>query len=148
MRGVRIALVVSVALNLLVAGFLVGGWLDRTPQRDPSLRGAGPMAPFAAAMEPEDRRALLAGLRDEGGEGRPGPREFRARLATLLETIRAEPFDAAGFRDLLAGQRRAAVSRQEAAEHLLVERIAGMTAEERVAYADRLETVFSRPRRR
>ena len=148
MRAVRIALVVSVALNLLVAGFLVGDWLDRGPHRDARLRGAGPMAPFAAAMSPEDRQALLAGLREAGEGARRGPQEFRARLATLLDTIRAEPFDAARLRDLLAGQRAAAVARQEAGERLLVDRITGMTAEERAAYADRLEAVFARPRRR
>ncbi len=147
MKAVRIALVVSVAVNLLVAGFLVGDWLDRGPHRDPRLRGAGPMAPFAAAMEPDDRQALLAGLREGRGEA-SGAGAFRDRLETLIDTIRSDPFDPEAMQDLLARQRSAAVASQEEGERLLIERVAAMTAAERADYADRLEEVFSRPRRR
>jgi uncharacterized membrane protein len=148
MNAVRTALVVSVALNLLVAGALFGAWLDREPHRDSRLRGAGPMAPFAAAMPPEDRSALLAALRDEGRDARGRSRDFAESFAALLAAIRAEPFDPMQLQALLAEQRAVGIARQEAGERLLVDRIAGMSAADRAAYAERLETAFRRPRRR
>ena len=148
MRRLRIALVVSVALNLLVAGALAGAWLHHGgPGRD-RMRGTGPLAPFAAAMTPEDRSLLLDGLRSEERGPRPGPQVFRERFATMLDAIRAEPFDRARLEAVLGAQRLAAAERQAAGERLLVDRIAAMSAEKRAAYADRVAGAFRRPPRR
>jgi hypothetical protein len=106
------------------------------------------MAPFAAAMTPEDRSALLAALRDEGRDSGGRSRDFAASFAALLAAIRAEPFGRAQLQTLLAEQRAAGVARQAAGERLLVDRIAGMSATQRADYAERLEAAFRRPRRR
>lgn len=139
----RIVLVVSLALNLLVAGVLLGAWFDRGPHRDSRLREAGPMAPFVAAMDSGNRHALLGDLR--GGERSRGSSDFRARFDAMLNAIRVEPFDPMRLEDALAEQRAAAALRQEAGERLLVDRIATMNPAERTAYADRLEAAFARP---
>ena len=55
-RGVKIALAVSVALNLAVAGLAVGAWLGDGPHkgmpRDMSF------GPFSEALDDADRRAI------------------------------------------------------------------------------------------
>jgi uncharacterized membrane protein len=147
-RVVRIALVLSVALNLLFIGAVVGAWLDRGPDRDPRLRSVGPIAPFAAAMRVDDRRAFVDDLRREAGEGRPSHSEQRARFDALVDAIGQEPFDRVRLEAVFTDQRTAAVERQRIGEGLLIDRIAEMSVEERTAYAERLQDVIRGSRRR
>ena len=136
-------LFVSLALNLLVVGAIVGRALspDAPFKRD---RIDGPVRsvigePFVRALTREDRKALLSDLRSEAPRIRENRESLRARFQAFLAAVRSDPFDADKVRRLLADQRSVAQGRQELGEVLLLNRLEAMSAEERAAYADRLE---------
>lgn len=139
-RWMRIALVVSLALNLLIAGLVIGAIAGRRGH-DGDRRVARDVAaaPFVMALERADRRAVIGKLRGEPGGLRENRRLIRERFASLLSALRADAFDRTAVEALLAEQRGAAGARQAVGERLLLDQIEGMSADERAAYADRLE---------
>jgi uncharacterized membrane protein len=156
-RWLRLALVLSLAANLAVVGMAVGVALTkpgpgehrdggrRGGDRPPAaLRELGP-APYFAALSQPDRAALLEAAGAREGDLRQSREALRARFEEMLALLRAETFDAAAMGALLAGQRAEAARRQELGEALLIERFAEMSAEERAAYAERLDTSLRRP---
>ncbi|MCV6593201.1 MAG: periplasmic heavy metal sensor [Silicimonas sp.] len=136
-------LIVSLALNLAVAGAILGREFspDKSSKRD---RISGPVrsvigAPFFRALDKDDRRALIRELREEGPRIRENRESLRLRLEAFLSALRSEPFDADEVRRLMGDQRSVAQGRQELGEMLLLNRLQDMSTEERAAYADRLE---------
>ena len=137
------SLVVSLALNLLVVGVVLGALVSGGGKHRGD-RDAGPARgfigePFLRALPQEDRRALARNFRDNPGSIQETRQALAERVEGFLGALRAEPFDldvAAGY---LSEQRALIVDRQKLGERLLLERFAAMSAEERSAYADRLE---------
>lgn len=151
-RGLRIALFVSLALNLLVAGFVIGSFvLHGPPHRGP---GGGPEPQFAyfrAFTEPERqdlRRELFRSLHDgpEGAHARRGA--FAEGYRSAVEALRAEPFDASRLSGILAAQAERATTARERGQAVLVDYLASMSPDARAAYADRLEAELDRFRDR
>ncbi len=142
-RALRLALIASLALNLLFVGLIAGGAM--TAAQRPSGTSAGPdMRALWRALPDESREALRERFRDEAGEGpRLDRDERRARAAEreaeLLALLRADEFDAAAFSALLESRREAMAARGAAAQELLVERLEMMNAAERAALAERYE---------
>lgn len=135
----RWALFVSLALNLVVAGVLVGGML-----RGPRTPPAGPGVDTAAiwfSLPQESRANLRRALPPPDQRAQPADRRAQAQQAhaQLLSYLRAEPFDIQAVADWLEGEqaRRAARSRQ-LTEGLVAE-IARLSADQRREMADRLE---------
>lgn len=148
----KLLLVVSLAINLMIAG-IVAGWIfskgppSRMPaDGDRAARSLG-VEPFVRALEPDDRRALLDDYRRESETLRENRRELRDRFERLLTAIAADPYDAEAVRTVMADQRVAAARRQEVGERLLLNRLEAMSADERRAFVDRLrEGVRRKPR--
>jgi uncharacterized membrane protein len=136
-RGVKIALALSVALNLAVAGLAVGAWLGDGPRkgmpRDMSF------GPFSEALDDSDRRAIRRVLLSRVGEFRAQREAARAEFETLLVTLRADPFDPAAMKTALATIETRNAERLELGRSLIETRLIEMSAEERQAFADRLE---------
>ena len=131
-------LVASLALNLLVigavAGLAISGGTKGPPSRFDLTAG-----PITRAMEGDRRDRVRDALRDSDAF-RPATRaQMRADMEVLLETLRAETFDADGFRDALSRQRSRLRAGQEAALNAVTVEIADMSLQERSAFADRLE---------
>lgn len=138
----RIALGVSVSLNLLVVGAVVGGALARKPER---AANAAPLPGQALirALPREDRADLRRRFEAKAPRG---PQDARVGVgAELLTLLRAEEFDGAAFATLLATQAAPVSARLTAGRDALIEQIAEMPRADRLAYADRLETIMSRP---
>lgn len=141
-RGLKIALAVSVALNLGVAGMVAGAWMnggrDRGMPRDLSF------GPFSEALSPADRFALRKALIDRA----PGFREARAaaqaEFADLLTALRASPFDPAGVQSALGAIEARNAGRLELGRSLIEARISQMSEADRLAFADRLENGLRR----
>lgn len=148
-RGLRIALYVSLILNVLLMGVLVGGAF-----RNARIAELTPMRPdfrqlWRALPEPvqDDLRAHSReqGFHDGGRDGdrRPSREERAARIeamnARVLAILRAQPFDVDAFSAYLDGDREAAQARIEAARAAFAERVAQMSDAERAEMADRLE---------
>jgi len=146
----RLVLVASLALNLLVAGLVIGNLLaerGRDDRRNSTaervLRDIGNV-PFVMALEREDRDDLaraLIGRRDELRENRA---RLRDRFEAVLAVLRAESFDPDALRTLLAEQRSTLIERQRLGEDLLIERLEQMSPAERAGYADRLDKSLRR----
>jgi uncharacterized membrane protein len=148
---VRVLLVASLAVNLLVAGIVVGARVGHGRDEGVRLpRDAGALL-YLGALPREDRAALVAELRAEspgGPDRRERMAEALAEVRATLATLRAEPFEADAFARRLGHQRAVAARRGERAEALLVERVAAMSPDERRAYADALEETLRRMSRR
>lgn len=145
-RGLRIALVLSLMVNLLVIGVLAGGVMrirayDPVPPMQPDIRA------LWRAM-PDDARASLRRMAREQGfpdEHRPRPdrEERRARAAEaqarLLAALRAEDFDTAGFVAMLHAERTETQRRLDAAHAAFAAQLGALSPADRRAMADRLE---------
>jgi uncharacterized membrane protein len=149
-RWTRIALIVSLALNLLVAG-LVAGALLHGPLggRDgrPEIRMLG-LGPFADALTKADRAALGEAIRREEGSFRARREAMRADFDAFLAALRAEPYDHAEVTRLIASQQQRIAESQRLARGLLLERIETMAPAERAAYAEALDDATRRRHRR
>lgn len=135
-RGVKIALAVSVALNLAVAGLAVGAWLGgghRDMPRDMSF------GPFSEALDDSDRREIRRALLDRMGEFRAARTEARAEFETLLDTLRANPFDPEAMKAALAAIETRNAERLQLGRSLIETRLIEMSTEDRQRFADRLE---------
>ncbi|MFM7445713.1 MAG: periplasmic heavy metal sensor [Tabrizicola sp.] len=136
-RWLKPALIVSVAINLGVAGLVLGSWLGDRPRmgmpRDISF------GPFSEALSEQDRRALRKGLMDRAGEFRSSREAARAEFDTLLTTLRADPFDPVAMTTALTAIETRNAERLELGRSLIETRLVEMSVEERLAFADRLE---------
>lgn len=128
----RIVLVVSLALNLAVAGLIVGavvsGRVGEGPPRSFDL-GAGPLA---QALSVQERRTVGRALRQAGVLRDLNP---RARAAQIVEVLHSEPFDPAALRAVLAALGDDLAMVQLRAHEAIVTTVAGMTPERRAALA-------------
>lgn len=138
-RWMRVLLVLSLALNFLILGLVVGHALGGGgPGRGPRPAEFA-LGPLARALEPEDRRAILLDLRGHPGL-RPLGREHReAGLAEVAAAVRAEPFAEERVRAALAAQSERLVEAERAVREALVARLAAMPPEARAAFAERIE---------
>lgn len=136
-RGVKIALALSVALNLAVAGLAVGAWLGHGPRqgmpRDMSF------GPFSEALDDTDRKAIRRALLERLGEFREQREAARTEFETLLAALRADPFDPGALKVALAALEARNAERLELGRSLIETRLIEMSPEERAAFADRLE---------
>ena len=139
-RPWRYLLVASLALNLAVVGVVVGSAFDRHGHgRGPHM--AGPMAPLIMSLPEDAREGLIDELRSL-----PRPdRDMRRRsFDALLTAIRAEPFRPEAVTAALREQRDLGEARLSSLETVLADQLAGLSAEERADYADRLRTSVRR----
>ena len=139
-------LFISLALNLLIAGMVVG-WLASPggPKRSEFASARGLVGePFLRALPDEQRRAMLREIVRDAPQIRESRESLRARFEAFLSALRMEPYDPKTVAELLKEQRNVAVNRQEIGERLLLERLEAMSVSERNAYADALEQSFRR----
>jgi uncharacterized membrane protein len=145
-RGLRVALAISVALNLafigMAAGLVIRGGPHERMVRDLDF------GPYGEAFSGEDRKALREGFFARAGDVRDMRDQMRGDMAALLAVLRAEPLDQAALQDLLSRQNRRLSERLELGQTLVAERIAAMDTAARAAFADRLEKALRHGGRR
>lgn len=137
-KVLKVAFVVSLAFNVLVISVLAGGMLHG---RRPAPMGGFDMnlGEFGAALSREDRGKIREDLH-ANPNFRPIPRGAReASVQRFLVAIRAEPFDPVAVEKIFETQRNRGVEAMEAGQRALLQRLTEMNAEERQAFADRLE---------
>lgn len=141
-RWLKPALIVSVALNLAVAGLILGAWLGD------GHRGGMPrdmsFGPFSEALSDQDRRALRKGLMERAGEFSSSRKAARAEFETLLAALRADPFDPAAMTSALAAIETRNAERLQLGRSLIETRLIEMSPKDRAAFADRLERGMKR----
>ena len=135
----RWLLVASLALNLMVAGLVLGHSLvHQGPGRGPRPMDMS-LGPIAKALGADDRRAILAELRGRGDLRAPGRQERRAVMVEVVEALRAEPFDEPRARTALEAQAGRIDAVERALRDALLLRLATLDVEEREALAERIE---------
>ena len=139
-RGLRIALAVSLALNLGVAGLVGGSFLHGGPggRGDPMARDMG-FGPFDEALRPEDRAVLRKSLVQHAGDLRAARREMQTDATAILTALRADPFDPAGLTAALAIQEQHLADRLRLGSGLIRDFLAALPQQDRLDFADRLE---------
>ncbi|MEM1235214.1 MAG: periplasmic heavy metal sensor [Pseudomonadota bacterium] len=147
-RGGRILLYVSLLVNLLVVGLVVGTLILVSPKGDdrrPALAGQTVLGPLMLALEGQDRRALALSMRGVLQEERLTRGDMRRVARDMQEVLATEPFDAEALDRLLSTQFNEATFRLDLARKLFLERLVAMSPEERATYAVRLGDVLERP---
>ncbi|MGP3697506.1 periplasmic heavy metal sensor [Rhodobacter sp. NSM] len=140
----RIALAVSVALNLAVVGMAGGAmWRFHSGEMRGPVRDLG-FGPFSEALAPEDRKEMRRAFLDQRGDFRMIRREMREDFQSMLAILRAEPFDPAALQAVLDRQQQRGARTAELGARLLGQRIGAMTPDERRAFADRLAESLTR----
>ena len=147
-RWVKVAFVVSLALNLVVVGLVVGVFL-RMPH------GAGPygkvsmgLGTHISAFSPEQRDKFDGLVAAEIGSQRAFFKRLRQERRQVTRLVLAEPFDADAVRESLKNTRGVAVDGAEAVQEAFVSVLADMSAEEFSAYVAAVETKRKERRKR
>ena len=147
-RWGRILLIGSLAFNLLIVGVIAGTLLSgpRDRDRNPLLRDLG-FGPFVHALPRSSKRELTEALKREAGSLRDNRAELRRHFEAFLGALRADPYDPEQVAQLIANQRSRIGERQVIGQRLLLDHIATMSPQERVEYADALDSALRRPKR-
>lgn len=143
-RWMRITLILSLALNLAVAGLVGGavwrhGGLDGMRQPPRSLIGA-----MLHELPRDDRRAMREHARSRS-ERRVPHAEITAEMA---QALRAVPFRPEPLAALITDHARRRAAFESDALAVWLDRVAAMSDRERAAYADRLQEAVKHRHRR
>lgn len=134
----RLALVLSLGLNLIIVGSLCGLALSRAiygphePVRDLAF------GRFTEALSPDDRRAMMRAFMAEAKGFRAERDQMRTDFQALVAALKADPYDPAVLEGVMTRQTARTDQWLALGQRLLVDRIAAMTPAERIAFADRL----------
>ena len=137
-RWIKIALIVSVAANLGIAG-VIGGAALRAPEiHRNNLEAPDGVAMLARAMPAAHQRELREGLRDRRGGLRPDREALRSLRGRFVLALRAEPFDIDAVNNVFADQRAMLSKLTEAGHDSVIEQIGKMSPQDREKYLRRL----------
>ncbi|WP_299282911.1 periplasmic heavy metal sensor [uncultured Tateyamaria sp.] len=140
---VKVALGLSLALNLAVAG-LVTGLALRAGGGPGGARapGIGYALPYVVALPRESRRAVFDAVREN--PALPDRRARRADYAAMVGALTQDPFDRGAVQAILERQQNGVAGVQRAAQSKWLDVVAAMPAETRASYAARIEEVLKR----
>jgi len=141
----KVLLGASLALNIAVAGVLAGAFWRHNPEHRRDAGGSRQaMSPYFRALEPEQRRAI--GKQFRAGRDEKSKLAAQMQFEAAIRLLRQTPFRAAEFDAVMQQQIAGASQRLQRAQSNLSASIIGMTAQERSAYADRLQAALQHRR--
>lgn len=138
----RVVLVVSLALNMGVAGLVAGFWVK-------GQNGGGPqrfdlsLGPIVSALPREDRRAIAESLRANPDFRRTRGGATRPAITAIVTLLRSDTLNEEELRAATTQAGARIVALQAAAADAFVDRIMLMNTDQRKALADRLENIGS-----
>ena len=143
-RGIKIALAVSLAFNLLVVGVVGGAVLSRPdPGEAPAIRALG-LGPFALSLPREARNDVRGRIEANLDEMRRNRGEIGRSLLAVRRALLADPFDREAAERALGRSRQAAIALQAQGHGALLDTLEEMSAAERAVVAERLERTLRR----
>jgi len=143
-RWVKIALAVSLSLNLLIIGLVGGAILGRAGSPEaPAIRSLG-LGPFAFALPRESRDDIRQRMTTDLPELRRNRAEIGASLLSVRRALLQEPFDRDAVSAALGRSRDAAFTIQSQAHEALLLALEEMTPAERAEVAERLGRTLRR----
>lgn len=139
-RGIKIALAVSVAINLAVAGVVGGLALNGGPggRGDRMVREVG-FGPFDAALSPQDRMALRRTVVSRLGDFRAMRLKMQDDLIAVVAALRSDPYDPAAMSAAFDAQANRLSDRLKQGNLLIRDYLLALTPEARLDFADRLD---------
>ncbi|MBY5932029.1 periplasmic heavy metal sensor [Tateyamaria omphalii] len=140
---VKVLLGASLAGNLAVAG-LVGGMALRGGPLGGKGPGMGYAMPYVLALPHEDRRMVFSTVR--GDPDLPDRSARRAAYRDMVALLKADTLDRVAVEAVLERQSQGVSDVQAVAQSAWLDIVTAMPAEERKAYAQRVEEVASRER--
>ena len=137
-RWMKITLVVSIAINLGIAG-VIGGAALRAPeiQRN-NIEAPEGVAMLARAMPPAHQRELRENLRTRRDDLRPDRQELNKLRDRFILALRVDPFDIEAVNEVFADQREMLSDLTAAGHDSVIEQIRTMTPRDREIYIRRL----------
>ncbi|MEM1236834.1 MAG: periplasmic heavy metal sensor [Pseudomonadota bacterium] len=148
-RAGKVLLYVSLALNLAVAGLVVGAVAlgsDRARDKRPPTVAESGLRPIMHALSGDDRRGIARQIRSELRRDGRSREEMRTLMQEFVDALGSEPYDPTRIEALLAAQRSEANIRLDSAGRALLERVNAMSAEERIGFSQRLAQELDKPR--
>jgi len=143
-RGLKIALLCSLAVNLALLGFVAGRLGPPGGQR-PALDPVRAFVPFLREL-PQSRRDELRPLLRERLAGRRGDlQRLREVQQDVRRALTAEPFDAGELAGALASQRALLGAHHRVSHETFVALVSRLSAAERKALSERLRQGRGRP---
>ena len=136
---------ISLALNLLIVGALVGAMLRVGKGPVVKHRASGYL--YMRALNFEDKKALRKELFKNKDSRKIGRAKEYSSYSSALKILKKDPFDRKAFEELLDQQTKYSKSSQRSARLALVAQITKMTKEERMIYAKRLGNLIDRKRK-
>lgn len=145
-RGLRVALVLSLAVNLLVVGLVLGVAANRSDPRPsgrvpPELLNYGPLM---RVLDTENREKLSKALAGQRHEIRQARRDVRRGFQDLVGALKAEPFDVDQVQQILSAQEDRVNGQVHQVRAQLLTQIAEMSPADRAALAERLSDALKR----
>lgn len=147
----KILLVVSLGTNLLIAGLILGNFLQGRnvgndgdiPVEARMMREMG-LGPFLGAFPQPQRRELVRSLRERIGTLQMNRSTLARELTDILGAIRAEPYDHNVLETVFDRQKGRVTERAEVGRDVVLEAILAMSTAERETFADRMERSMAR----
>lgn len=139
---VKYLLVVSLGLNLAVAGLVIGAKVagfDRRGHSPPP--GASGMRHFMHALPDSQRREVRKYFRKNRAKLHSNGGAMRGAMENIQAVIVAQPFDADALNTAFEQQRAHIITMTTDAQTAFVDIIAGMSDEERKQYVANMETL-------
>lgn len=140
----RLTLAVSLALNLLIVGMVVGVFV-RFGGGPPPRAAVDFAVPYVRALEPGQRRAVFREVRSRGEDASMRRAARQQSYAEVVEALRAQPFEPAPLESLVTAQTETSARLQRAAQRAWIALVTEMDDAERAAYADRVADFAQRP---
>ena len=135
-RRLKLALLLSLGLNLFLVGLLVGGLLSgRDDERRPR-RGAGHYWAAAERFDPADRDAFRAMLRREAEENAPRVRALRQARREAQAAVSAPTLDPAAVQAALARAHREELAVRAEVDAAVLQFATRLDAQERAALGE------------
>lgn len=145
-RWVKLLLVLSLGVNLLVAGLVVGAGAHRYHGDDRRAPGGDITAygPFARALPEAARDRMRENFRARAPELRANRAALRESFHDLRAALKAVPYDEAAVVRILDQQRAQIDGQTLIVRELFLKEVAGMSDAERAELADNLRRVVRR----
>ena len=119
------ALILSVAINLVVAGFIAARWHGPPP---PGSEVERIVSMGIRGFPPEIQKAIAAGAAAKHDEIRKRLDDVQAARRTMFDAMRADPFDAATLDAAYGNLRDKTVALQEAGQEIVAQALAAAPA--------------------
>ena len=151
LRGwVKGVFILSLTLNFLVAGLVVGGLIGhaRHPPPLPGDGGGTPEAfslgPLSGAFSREDRLAMRRAAEGQGTDFRAMRAAIGSDFAQLEAALSTDPYDEGAVRAVLAEMRARTLMRMDLGEQAMLDRLRAMSPADRAAMVQRLRDGYAR----